>query len=874
MIAKLNRTQPAAVSKGASAGKPYGGVMSTMSDVQTEGAKGAVGPVRLGDVCRLAGDRQLSLTAAERQARRGPYPLYAENCASSGIDEYAVDEGGAVMVSAFGQVLANTGHLIARYEPGPCAATEHVHALVPHDPADGRYLWRVLTTTPKAARLVTGTSQVRQISGSALLTLPIPWPCRATRDAYVDALDGMDRRAEELAALVPRLLAEGDEAFARMVLPSTDERVACGSVADWQAGTNVPAADRAPDKPVRVEGPQGRLGRCDEALTCGPALMVGPAGRRLLLHYVDEPAHPIAEMRYVVPEGAQVPLSVIFFALRAAGLFDRLRLDGKQLDGPRYVPADLPGIEVCVGTPEARAAFAEVGADVLARVAQAGRDADRLAADRRALVAEFVAHGTVDGTGSCEGCEAARGDLPEPRGVSCTPERARSAARKLAAEREQAAREVPGIPLDATSRAALGPLASLVEGDAFGLVPADAAWELAPLACVRVCAEPASWDAVVAAAEEDGCEGLVGALDAAMDALAQDDDLLSFLPNLSYQSSLLTPAQLAVWVRALDAVDPAAVAGSHVRAVFALEPGTVGMPAEVAGVFDRVLAAAASRMPAGFETAYVPCESCEGVVDAFARVLPDVTMRAQFDEFSHMLAAAMVRAVDLRAARGTRGGLGAAAGSALLADEFSDWRAPLVAAALPPNAGEWTKAVLSADDPRWVLGTPPRSRANYAWLQQALSHQEPGGLTVLLTCNSLLHSTTGSEQRLRRALAASGRVRLVAALPARVFADARPAASIVVLGDPDPSAGCLMVDALGLGEPNPDAPAEAFAGDVRPEGMAERVLPVAAAERVAVACEAWLTGSGRPDEPGFARVVEASAIERNDGLLTPWAYVR
>ena len=197
-----------------------------------------------------------------------------------------------------------------------------------------------------------------------------------------------------------------------------------------------------------------------------------------------------------------------------------------------------------------------------------------------------------------------------------------------------------------------------------------------------------------------------------------------------------------------------------------------------------------------------------------------------------------------------------------------------MAAILPPNGGEWTKSVVSASDPRWVLGTPPRSRANYAWIQQALSHQEPGGATVLLVCSAVLHSSTGSELKLRRALAASGRVRLVASLPARIYGDGRPAMSAVVLGDPRPEAACLMVDALGLAVPNPDADPCAFVGDGAVEGVPQRVLPDAAAERVVEACRAWLECGETVEEPGFARVVGAAELAENDGALTPWTYVR
>ena len=838
--------------------------------------------VRVGDACRLAGDLQVSMSTAERLARKGPYPYYTENCAVVGIDDYAIEAGGTVMVPSFGQVLGASGRLLASYEPGRCTASEHVHALVPHDPTDGVYLWRVLTNSPRAARMVTGTSQLRQIAAAALLSVPIPWPCRSTRDAFVDGLDDYDRRSRELADLVPALLAEGDEAFARDVLPTCAERVAAGEAAQWHAGTNVLAKDRAPGKPARVEGPQGGLGNCDEVLVDGRAVMVGPSGRHMLAHVTQGPCHPIAEMRYAAQEDSCVPLGVLLFALRAAGVRDRLRAFGHQVDAPALSRDDFAALPLALGTPEARAAFAPVADDLIARVLKAQADAAALVQERAEFVATFIRTATVNGMGSCTGCESAVGDLPEPRGASLNAERAKTAARAAIEAREEAAK--PGLALSGQQRVDLGPLAALVEADAFGLGAADVAWELAPLAVVRACAAPGDWEAVAAqAAQAFGPDfaGLVPALDAAMGRMAEEDDLLSFVPNLSYASSLLAPAQLAAWVRALDAIEAHALTGGNVRAAFMLEPGTACLPASAARVLDEVLRAAATRMPAGFETAYVPCEAREGVMDALARTLPGVTMRAQFDEFSNMLAAAMVRAVELRGARETRGGLGAAAGSSLVADEFADWAAPLVVASLPPNAGEWRATPVPADDARWFLGTPPRARANFAWLQHAVSHQEPGGLTVLLVCNALLESTSGCEPQLRRRLVESGRVRLVAALPGGIFADGRPATSLLVLGDARAvgegvgldAAPCLMVSALGLAQPNPDAPAGLFADGVAPDGVARRVLPDEAADRVARACAAWVARGEAADEPGFARAVGAAEILAHDALLVPWAYL-
>lgn len=785
------------------------------------------GMVRVADVARLATTERISMPASDRTLQAGPYPLYAENCVASGIDDYAIEAGGTVMVGAYGQIIGGNGYLMTYYEPGRCAATEHVHALVPHDRADARYLWRVLAGSSKAPRLVNGTSQLRQLGGSALLSVPIPWPERALRDAFVEALDQADRQAQELKERIPALLAEGDASFAELIAGDpAGERIPAGRVAAWRAGTNVPAANRGAHKPVRVEGPHGRLGRCDDALASEPIVAVGPASRRLLAHYVSEPSHPIAEMRYAGVSQSTVPLSVLLFALRAVGLLDCTRLHGQLLEAPQLSLEGFEGLLLTVGSPASRAAFDEVGAALLEQVVQAERAQEELASHRQQLVRDFVDNALWEGE------PITAGPLPQP----------------------PVAQAVAGPEQDTQDI-----LVSLGIQDSFGLEAADLAWELAPLVAVRAVASPQTWEAVMAAAQEP--QTLVAALDHTMGALAEADDLLSFLPNLSYGSSLLAPEQLAQWVRALDAVGASAIDGAAIRAIFALEPGGATLPAGVTTVLEAVVEAVATQLPADWETAYVPWESCDGMVDLLGRVAPSVTMRAQFDDFAHGLEGALVRAVELRMARETRGGLGAAPGNALLCDEFADWKAPLVCAALPCNGGAWQEGPVVRNDPRWaILGLPPRNKANYAWIQHALAHQEEGGATVLLVSNGALHSKTGSELSLRQALAASGRVRLVVALPARLYDDGRAAMALMVLGDPRPAeaAPCLMVNALGLG--------------LSTHNAARRYLAPADANRIAQICDGWLREGHAPCEPGFSCVVNAADLVAHDGLLTPWTY--
>ncbi|MBR2834918.1 MAG: N-6 DNA methylase [Coriobacteriales bacterium] len=713
----------------------------------------------------------------------------------------------------------------------------------------------MLTTTPKASMSVMGTSQLREISGPGLLAIAIPWPKKQVRDAFVAALDEADKHALELDERIPNLLEEGDELFKSIIKSSDDAKVACEEVITWHEGTDVPAQDRDPSKPARIEGPHGKLGCCDEILVDGRVIAVGPAGRRLLAHPVTGPLHPIKEMRYAAEADCQIPFEVAFFALRDAGLFDRLRLRGEQLNAPILAADNLGSVELCIGTPEARAEFAEKAKSIIKAICDTDLESEQAVLDRHAMIRFYYTNETM------EGYEATRDELPAKRRDSKTYEKAqRDVAALIEETKKQAA---PGLALQSWQKAALGSFAAILADNAFDLSPDDAAWELAPLACIRACASDASWQAIVVAAKEEGAPHLVETLDTCINDLAETDDLLTFLPNLSYQSSLLQPAQIAQWIGELDAIDANTITGSQIRALFALESGCTPLPSEALAIAGSILAALAQKQKTPLEAAYVPTEAASGIIDECSRVLPSVTIRAQFDDFSHMLAAAMVRAVELRNEADTRGGLGASAGNALVTDDFADWNTPLVFAALPANMGDWTEGTkLEKEDPRWMLGVPPRNKSSFAWLEHSLSHMEKGGACVLVVENQILHSSVGSQKNLREALAQSGRVQMVVALPARIWPEHKTARSIIVLGDESADVSCLMVSLLDVAK---EAESLGMPGNLRriPQNVADEVQKI---------CSAWLLDSKVLVTDIPVAAIDAAAIAQHDYSLAPWEY--
>lgn len=180
------------------------------------------------------------------------------------------------------------------------------------------------------------------------------------------------------------------------------------------------------------------------------------------------------------------------------------------------------------------------------------------------------------------------------------------------------------------------------------------------------------------------------------------------------------------------------------------------------------------------------------------------------------------------------------------------------------NQGAWTSRPVDAEDPRWVLGAPPRNRANYAWIQQAIAAMGDRSLALMLLSNAALHTSIGREGPLRTAWVESGLVKAVIALPGGIFPDGRVPSSLVIMGkgllDGDE---VLLVNALGLGEDCLESCPE----------LPRRILPDAVIADIVETVAAWARGERGVTRPGFCRGVPIAALLAEGGNLSPWKYV-
>ena len=479
--------------------------------------------------------------------------------------------------------------------------------------------------------------------------------------------------------------------------------------------------------------------------------------------------------------------------------------------------------------------------------------------------------------------------------------RAERAKAEVLQKLQNEAAEKGGIAVGADVLAALGPLAGIVETDAVGLTSADVAWELGPLAVMRACASQAQWDAVATAAEgvagaaEGAAEGagesadgtadgaaLVAALDALMAELAAADQLLTLLPNLSYQSSVLAPERLARWCTTLSAIDPAAIEASNVRAVFDLAQGAPAVPTQVASL----VAAIASAQLGACESAGAAFYLADAAVDCLADVpaLADPAAShgeviCQCRDTESLLAACLVRAVAVRgkAAGECPFGAVAPAANALVDDCFAGKRAAVSLCEVAEPLKPWADKPPHRDDPRWTLGVPTRMRPTFAWLQHILSHTAEGGIAVALIPTSELQTVKPVDCDIRARIAGEGRAVAVVTLPARIWGDGRPPMSLVFLRPEPGDAPCLMVDASRL-DASPDlaalnpAPQRTLAS-----GVAEDLGALIATWVSRAASDAPAGVSDAVDAPAAAaiphRVVAIEELAAAGGNLAPWHYL-
>lgn len=141
-------------------------------------------------------------------------------------------------------------------------------------------------------------------------------------------------------------------------------------------------------------------------------------------------------------------------------------------------------------------------------------------------------------------------------------------------------------------------------------------------------------------------------------------------------------------------------------------------------------------------------------------------------------------------------------GDTLRTDLLPDLRADAIV--LEPPFGMRFSDVRAIADPRYLRGTPPKSSADFAWIQHAIAHLNDDGLAFVVTPMGALERS-GSERTIRERLIGDGCVRSVVALPGRLNPQTSISLALWVLQAARTDAGSvLIIDAGEYDSPERD----------------------------------------------------------------------
>ena len=232
------------------------------------------------------------------------------------------------------------------------------------------------------------------------------------------------------------------------------------------------------------------------------------------------------------------------------------------------------------------------------------------------------------------------------------------------------------------------------------------------------------------------------------------------------------------------------------------------------------------------------------------------------------------------AIRGIDGNLGTKNADSFCSDLHKDLKADYILANPPFNVSDWGGKHLR-EDSRWIYGTPPVGNANYAWIQQIISHLAPNGIAGFVLANGSMSSNQSGEGEIRKALIEGDLVDCMVALPGQLFYNTQIPACLWFLTR-NKSSGSFPLfrgDGRGINEVGTrQRKEETLFIDARKLGVlidrVHRELTAEEIKRISDTYHGWRSDkSNYEDIPGFCKGATLEEIRGHGYVLTPGRYV-
>lgn len=195
-------------------------------------------------------------------------------------------------------------------------------------------------------------------------------------------------------------------------------------------------------------------------------------------------------------------------------------------------------------------------------------------------------------------------------------------------------------------------------------------------------------------------------------------------------------------------------------------------------------------------------------------------------------------------------------------DQHKDLKADFILANPPFNLKEWRAENELTDDPRWNgngFDVPPVGNANYGWILHMLSKLSDKGVAGFVMANGSMSSSTGGEDKIRRALIEKGFVECMIALPSQLCFTVQIPACLWFIRKNRERRETLFIDARNVG----------FMSDRTHRDFSDEDIA-----KITKACHDWRKKSpDYQDVKGFCKSADVAEIAANDYVLTPGRYV-